>query len=160
MKKTEPVYIVLGTNIGERELNLHRAKALLRRKATITQESAVYITPPWGYADQPDFLNQVVEVRTRLKPLSLLRFIKAIEKKMGRQKLILNGPRVIDLDILFYGDRVVEIDTLQIPHPRMAGRAFVLVPLNEIAPDLIHPVLGISVRQMLTGIDTSGVICL
>jgi 2-amino-4-hydroxy-6-hydroxymethyldihydropteridine diphosphokinase len=158
MRKAEPVYIALGTNIGDREVNLQRAKALLRRKATITQESAVYITPPWGFADQPDFLNQVIEVNTRMKPLRLLRFIKGIEKQMGRQKLNLNGPRVIDLDILFYGDRVVEIKDLQVPHPRMEGRAFVLVPLNEIAPDLIHPVLGITVTEMLTGIDTSGVI--
>ena len=160
MKCKVPIYIALGTNIGDREVNLQTAKALLQRRATITQESSVYVTPPWGYADQPDFLNQVIEIRTRLKPVSLLRFLKGIEKKMGRQKLILNGPRVIDLDILFYGDRVVETGDLQIPHPRMAGRAFVLVPLNEIAPDLVHPVLGISAREMLTGIDTSGVICL
>lgn len=157
MKKPETVFIALGANLGDREANLHAAKQHLSAKATITQESAVYITPPWGYADQPDFLNQVIAVTTRLKPLPLLRFLKGIEQHMGRQKLILNGPRLIDLDILFYGDRVVEMDDLQIPHPRMEGRAFVLVPLNEIAPDLVHPVLGISVRQMLAGIDTSGV---
>jgi 2-amino-4-hydroxy-6-hydroxymethyldihydropteridine diphosphokinase len=158
MKKTASVYIALGTNIGDREANLQTAKVLLSRKATITQESSVYTTPPWGYKDQPDFLNQVIEVSSRLEPLPLLRFLKDIEKKMGREKLILNGPRLIDLDILFYGDRVVNSEHLQVPHPRMEGRAFVLVPLNEIAPDLIHPVLGISVREMLTGTDTSGVI--
>jgi len=157
MKKTETVYIALGSNIGDREENLQTAKALLQRKATILKESSIYITPPWGYTDQPDFLNQVIAIRTRLKPVPLLRYLKGIEKKMGRQKLIVNGPRLIDLDILFYGDWVVETHDLQIPHPRMEGRAFALVPLNEIAPDLIHPLLMISVHQMLAGVDSSGV---
>ena len=158
MRKSQPVYIALGTNIGDRALNLQTAKDWLSRKASITQESSVYITPPWGYADQPDFLNQVIEVNTRLGPRSLLRFLQRIERKMGRVKLILNGPRVIDLDILFYGDRVITSPNLQIPHPRMVGRAFVLVPLNEIAPDLVHPALGISVQQMLADVDTEGVV--
>ncbi len=158
MRKPQPVYIALGTNIGDRALNLQTAKDWLSRKASITQESSVYITPPWGYADQPDFLNQVIEVNTRLGPRSLLRFLQRIERKMGRVKLILNGPRVIDLDILFYGDRVITSPNLQIPHPRMVGRAFVLVPLNEIAPDLLHPALGISVQQMLADVDTEGVV--
>ena len=96
-------------------------------------------------------------MNSRLKPLPLLCFLKDIEKHMGREKMILNGPRLIDLDLLFYGEQVVEKNDLQIPHPRMEGRAFVLVPLNEIAPGLIHPVLGITVTEMLTGIDTSGV---
>jgi len=158
MRKSQPVYIALGTNIGDRALNLQTAKDWLSRKAIITRESSVYITPPWGYADQPDFLNQVIKVNTRLGPRSLLRFLQRIERKMGRVKLILNGPRVIDLDILFYGDRVITSPNLQIPHPRMVGRAFVLVPLNEIAPDLVHPALGISVQQMLADVDTEGVV--
>ncbi len=158
MRKPQPVYIALGTNIGDRALNLQTAKNWLSRKAIITRESSVYITPPWGYTNQPDFFNQVIEVNTRLGPRSLLRFLQRIERKMGRVKLILNGPRVIDLDILFYGDRMITSPNLQIPHPRMVGRAFVLVPLNEIAPDLVHPVLRISVQQMLTDVDTEGVI--
>jgi len=157
MKPTAPVYIALGTNLGSREQNLQTAKDFLSRKATILQESAIYITPPWGYLDQPDFLNQVIEVSTHLRPVPLLRYLKRIEKQMGREKLIQNGPRLIDLDILFYGDQVLETGNLQIPHPRMVGRAFVLVPLNEIAPDFIHPVLNVSVSDMLAQTDTSGV---
>lgn len=157
MNKTERIYIALGTNIGDREENLQTAKTALLPEVTVVRESSIYVTPPWGYAHQPDFLNQVIEVSTQLEPLPLLHYLKGIEKHMGRKKRFRNGPRLIDLDLLFYGDRVVHIDDLQIPHPRMEGRAFVLVPLNEIAPDLIHPVLEISVRDMLTGIDTSGV---
>jgi 2-amino-4-hydroxy-6-hydroxymethyldihydropteridine diphosphokinase len=157
MRPTEPVFIALGTNIGDRADNLHTANEAMAPKVTVERESSIYITPPWGYTDQPDFYNQVVEVRTRLAPVPLLRYLKAIEKQMGRVTLFRNGPRVIDLDILFYGARAVDVGDLQIPHPRLAGRAFVLVPLVELAPDLVHPVLGVSVSQMLTGVDTSGV---
>jgi 2-amino-4-hydroxy-6-hydroxymethyldihydropteridine diphosphokinase len=158
MKNTEAIYIALGTNLGDREANLHTAKDLLSCKAAIIQESSVYRTPPWGYVDQPDFLNQVIEITSGLEPLPLLRYLKRIEKQMGREKQILNCPRLIDLDILFSGSRVLEGDILQVPHPRMEGRAFVLVPLAEIAPDLIHPVLGITTTEMLTGVNTSGVV--
>jgi len=157
MKPAEEIYIALGTNLGDRAGNLHTAKDALAPRVRVLRESSIYITPPWGYADQPDFYNQVIEVRTRLAPVPLLRYLKAIEKQMGRVTLFRNGPRVIDLDILFYGERAVDVGDLQIPHPRLAGRAFVLVPLVELAPDLVHPVLGVSVSQMLTGVDTSGV---
>jgi 2-amino-4-hydroxy-6-hydroxymethyldihydropteridine diphosphokinase len=157
MKQVEPVFIALGTNIGDRAGNLQTAKETLAPRVTVVRESSIYITPPWGYTDQPDFYNQVIEVSTRLEPVPLLRYLKAIEKQMGRVTLFRNGPRVIDLDILFYGDRAVDVGDLQIPHPRMAGRAFVLVPLFELAPDLVHPVLQVPVSEMLTGVDTSGV---
>ena len=155
---TEPIYIALGTNIDNRQENLQTAKALLSPEVTVLGASSIYVTPPWGYADQPDFLNQVIEVSTLLEPASLLRHLKGIEKQMGRQKLIHNGPRLIDLDILFYSDRVVDEGDLQIPHPRMVGRAFVLVPLGEIAPDFVHPNLNVRVKDMLIGVDTSGVV--
>ena len=157
MRNRELIYLALGTNIGDREKHLQTAKTSMCPRVTILQESPIYITPPWGYLDQPDFLNQVIAVTTRMRPRRLLQYLNGIEKAMGRQTLFRNGPRVIDLDILFYGQRVINTDDLKIPHPRMADRAFVLVPLNDIAPYFVHPVLEIRIKDMLTGIDTTGV---
>lgn len=153
----EPIYLALGTNLGDRIANLQTAIYLLSSKVIIVHESSVYVTPPWGIVDQPDFLNQVVEIKTKLTPTCLLRFIKNIEIKMGRQKTFRNGPRLIDLDILFYGTRVITKDTLSIPHPRLQDRAFVLVPLYEIAPDFVHPVLNETVTSLLSKVDPEGV---
>jgi 2-amino-4-hydroxy-6-hydroxymethyldihydropteridine diphosphokinase len=153
----EQVFLALGTNIGDREANLCKARKALAPKVTIIRESPIYITPPWGYEDQPEFLNQVIEVRTKMRPGRLLAYLKRIEKKMGRLKTFRNGPRLIDLDILFYGQRVVKRSKLNIPHPRLQERAFVLVPLSDIAPDFVHPVLGMTVESMLAKINTEGV---
>jgi len=153
----EQVFLALGTNIGDREANLCNARKALAPKVTIIRESPIYITPPWGYEDQPEFLNQVIEVRTKMGPACLLRYLKRIEKKMGRLKTFRNGPRLIDLDILFYGQRVVKRSKLNIPHPRLQERAFVLVPLSDIAPDFVHSVLGMTVESMLAKINTEGV---
>ena len=153
----ESVYLALGTNLGDREENLSRARALLSPKVKIIEASPIYITPPWGYEDQPDFLNQVLEVQTKLKPRPLLKFLKKIETKMGRLETFRNGPRLIDIDILFYGQRVIRGTELSIPHPRLYERAFVLVPLNDIAPNFIHPVLNMTVETMLSKIDVKGV---
>ena len=155
MKKD--IYLALGTNLGDREANLRLAKERLAPKAIIEQESSIYITPPWGYADQPEFLNQVIKVRTSLGPRRLLKWLKVIEQTMGRQETFRNGPRLIDLDILFYGQRVIERKTLCIPHPRLHDRAFVLVPLCEIAPDFHHPRLKTTVQALLSQVDTQGV---
>ena len=114
----------------------------MAEKVKITGASDIYETKPWGYLDQPDFLNQVVEVKTDLTPNKLLDFLKRVEKKMGRETSFKYGPRLIDLDILFYGERVVHTRRLDIPHPKLAERAFVLVPLAEIAPEVVHPVAG------------------
>ncbi len=154
---TEPVFLALGTNLGDRETNLSQAKDSLMPQVTVLQESSIYVTPPWGYANQPEFLNQVIQVQTALEPLPLLQTLKQIENEMGRVKTFRNGPRLIDLDILFYGERIVDLEGLQIPHPRLHLRAFVLVPLNDLAPDFIHPVLGESVSTLLSKVDAQGV---
>ncbi len=153
----EPIYLALGTNLGDREANLQAAQDSLSPDISIVHQSPIYITPPWGYADQPEFLNQVIEVATCLEPLPLLHFLKEIESEMGREATLRNGPRLIDLDILFYGQRIIEEEDLCIPHPRLHERAFVLVPLNDLAPDFIHPVLDESVHKLLSHVSPEGV---
>lgn len=153
----ELVHLALGTNLGDRESNLIRARELLSQRMNIIEASPIYITPPWGFEEQPDFLNQVLQVQTEIAPRPLLRYLKKIESKMGRLKTFRNGPRLIDIDILFYGQRVVKSSKLSIPHPRLHERAFVLVPLNDLAPDFVHPVLNITVETMLSEIDVKGV---
>ena len=154
---TERVFLALGTNLGDRCANLQAAKRELAPEIEIVRASSIYETPPWGYTDQPDFLNQVIEVRTHLDPLALLNHLKNIEAEMGRQETFRYGPRLIDLDILFYGQRVINEAELQIPHPRLQSRAFVLVPLCEIAPDFVHPTLNESIRSLLSKVDAKGV---
>jgi 2-amino-4-hydroxy-6-hydroxymethyldihydropteridine diphosphokinase len=151
------VFIALGTNIGDRLANLQRAKDSLQPSIKILRESSIYETEPWGYADQPDFYNQVIEVRTRLKPMTLLVRLKDIEKDMGREISFRNGPRVIDLDILFYGKHILDEDRLHIPHPELHKRAFVLIPLAEIAPNFIHPLLRKPVKSFLSDVDPESV---
>ena len=148
------VYIALGTNLGERLANLHDAINALAPDVRVLHESTIYETPPWGYTDQPAFLNMVVEAETSLSPRALLEYLKQREDELGRVKNFRYGPRHIDLDILFYDDLVLEDERLQIPHPRLHERAFVLVPLNDLAPDFVHPVLGVDVKSLLGGVDS------
>ncbi|MDY6866283.1 MAG: 2-amino-4-hydroxy-6-hydroxymethyldihydropteridine diphosphokinase, partial [Chloroflexota bacterium] len=110
----EPIFLGLGTNLGDREANLRTAKGKLSSQVKIVKESPIYVTPPWGYEDQPDFLNQVIQVTTRLEPTQLLDYLKGIEDDMGRKATFRYGPRLIDLDILFYGQRVIREESLQI----------------------------------------------
>ena len=152
-----PIFLALGSNLEDRAANLQAARDALAPKIRVVRESPLYITPPWGYADQPDFLNQVIEVETILHPIPLLHRLKEIEAEMGRETTFRNGPRLIDLDILFYGQEIVEGELLQIPHPRLQERAFVLIPLNDLAPDFIHPVLQESVSELLAKVNTNGV---
>lgn len=117
----------------------------------------IYETAPWGFLDQPKFLNQVLEIDTCLSPLSLLAYLKRIETDLGRTPTFHFGPRLIDIDILLYGDQVIELADLVVPHPQMHERAFVLIPLAELAPNACHPTLGQTIGQLLTQVDTSGV---
>jgi|SRR3990172_3881828 len=151
------VYLSLGTNLGDRLANLKSALAALTPQMIVKERSHIYETPPWGYTEQPAFLNQVVKVETYLAPEPLLKHLKRIEVALGREPSFQNGPRLIDLDILFFDDLVLETPAVTIPHPRMHERAFVLVPLNDIAPELVHPEFKKTVRELLAGCDTSGI---
>lgn len=131
------IFLSLGTNLGDKEGNLELALQLLSENIKILKKSSYYETEPVGYKDQPWFLNMVVEGETELSPEATLLFTKAIEMEMKRVKTIINGPRTIDVDILLFGNEKIETENLKIPHPRMLLRAFVLIPLFEIAPDLV-----------------------
>ncbi len=151
------VYLSLGTNLGDRLANLQSCLALFPPDIRLIQASPVYETMPWGYPDQPAFLNQAVQVVTEFSPLDLLDAIKGIEKKVGRQETFRWGPRLIDIDILFYDSLVLETPDLKIPHPHIQERAFVLVPMVDIAPDFCHPVSGKSMRTLLGVLNTTGI---
>jgi 2-amino-4-hydroxy-6-hydroxymethyldihydropteridine diphosphokinase len=141
--------IALGSNVGAREDNLRRGLELIGQKATILEVSPVYETEPMYYLPQGWFLNCVAAVETALRPRALLDWLQTIERQMGRKPGVRYGPRVIDLDILFYGDEVLSEPDLKIPHPLIADRPFVLVPLNDIRPDLVHPVLKERITDLL-----------
>jgi 2-amino-4-hydroxy-6-hydroxymethyldihydropteridine diphosphokinase len=144
------IYLSLGSNVGDRGQNLRAAiDALPAAGVRVLQVSPVYETEPVDYRDQGWFLNQVLEAETALFPMQLLARTQRIERDLGRVRTLPKGPRTIDLDILFYGTAVVKTARLEIPHPRIAERRFVLAPLADLAPDLRHPVTRRSVREML-----------
>lgn len=142
-------FLSLGSNLGDREALLNEALNRLETEGVhVVRRSSIHETEPQDYLDQPRFLNMAIEVETDLTPRELLAAIQKIETEMGRQRTIPKGPRTIDIDILFYANQVIATPALEIPHPRLTERNFVLDPLQEIAPDLRHPVTGKTVREL------------
>jgi 2-amino-4-hydroxy-6-hydroxymethyldihydropteridine diphosphokinase len=151
-------FIALGSNLTPED-NLHAALRLLRRRMTIAALSRVYRTPPWGYADQPPFLNAVARAETDLPPEALLDALQAVEAECGRVRdpAVRYGPRTLDLDLLAVGAALLDTERLTLPHPRMHERAFVLLPLCDLAPDWVHPRLGLTARVLLARTDRTGI---
>ncbi len=144
------VYLLVGGNIGNRQANIDKAKELIVKKiGAIQKASSLYETAAWGMEDQPDFLNQALLVNTHLAPLNLLDELLAIEREMGRIRNEKFGPRIVDIDILLYNNRIIDHHDLIIPHPRMAQRRFVLEPLAEIAANMKHPLNSYTIGEML-----------
>ena len=146
-------YLCLGSNMGDRRENIDKAMEYVSQRLRVTEKSSVYDTEPVGNPEQPRFLNMVCQIKTMLKAEDLLVLLKAIERKQGRLPGRKNAPRPIDIDILFYGDSIINTKELTIPHPRLMRRAFVLVPLAEIAPALIHPAAKKTVTQLLKELE-------
>lgn len=147
---TNGIYLLSGSNLGDRVVNMAKALALIEQKAgRVVAQSQLYETAAWGIEEQPAFLNQVMEITSSLSPHELLNTLLSIEIDMGRERRQKWGERLIDLDILYYADQVLEEKNLSIPHPHLQERRFTLVPLCELAPLLVHPVLGKNQQELL-----------
>lgn len=148
--------VLLGANLGERAQTLHRAANLLaERIGPITAQSRLYETAAWGITNQPAFLNQVLVVETTLEPDAVLDQTQAIEHELGRVRKVKWGARVIDIDILYYDQQIIQTERLTMPHPYLHQRRFTLVPLAEVAPEFVHPVLGRTTVELLAECDDS-----
>jgi 2-amino-4-hydroxy-6-hydroxymethyldihydropteridine diphosphokinase len=144
------VFLLIGGNMGDRQHYLQTACTLIdKNTGSIVAKSSLYETAAWGITEQSPFLNQVLRIETDLTPAQLLENILKIEEELGRKRLVKMGPRIIDIDILFYGDHVLSTPALTIPHPQIQYRRFVLTPLDELIPDYVHPVLKRTVGELL-----------
>lgn len=148
------IYLIIGANLGDREQSLRKSLDLISDSCgTIVRKSKIYETAPWGKEDQPRFLNQAIEIYSDLSAETLMEILLSIEEEMGRRRIEKYGARLIDIDIIFFGNAIINQLNLSIPHPRMQNRKFVLVPLQEIAPAFIHPVLNKTVTELLNECD-------
>lgn len=147
-------YLLLGTNLGDRAQNLNTAIAFIEEEVgEVFKKSSVYETAAWGKTDQPGFLNLAIGIKTDVEPFVLLNILLGIEKKMGRVRMERWGERLIDIDIIFYADQIVNDEDLTLPHPEMHKRRFVLEPLNEIAADFVHPTLKEKISSILSNLS-------
>lgn len=147
MKK---VYLLIGSNVGNRTKHMEKAHQMIESKVgKITNKSRIYETEPWGEKDQDDFLNQAIEVESKLKPKAIMKQIAEIESFIGREETFKWGPREIDIDVLFYGDEMISEMDITIPHAFIHERRFTLIPLNDICPDQYHPIFGATVKELL-----------
>ena len=151
------IHLSLGSNVADRKSNLEAVQFALPPEVVVLKSSSVYETEPWGFFDQPDFLNQVLLAETQLSARDLLNYIKEIEVEIGRVPSFRFGPRLVDIDIIFFGDHIIHELGLEIPHHRFKDRAFVLVPLAEISPDMVVPGTDTTILDLLGELDTSGV---
>lgn len=158
MNMNHTVYLSIGSNLGDRADNLKQAVTSLSPQMRVRKKSKVYETPPWGYTEQDPFLNQALMATTYLEPEPLLKHLKRLEVALGRKATFRYGPRLIDLDILFFDDLILDTPILTIPHPHVHERGFVLLPLMDIAPDHVHPVTRKSAREMIALCNTEGIV--